>query len=136
MDLLFRDPIGDSGEPHWVDLRRVAVLILGKAEAKLSPGADVIEVPPSGKDDGDHRHQGLEEAMGTIFRRVALPGHSVCALAFDGGGSVKIATVKLQRQSFDTGEYQAYMTLIGEQLFGDAWSSTTGGDECPASPLE
>ena len=129
MDLLFRDPIGNSGEPHWVELRRVAVLILGKAEAKVSPGDDIIEVPPPGKEDNDHR-QGLYDshAMGMILRRFALPGHTVCALSFDGGRSVKMATVKLNDQSLATGEYLSYMTLISEELFGEALTSTTADD--------
>ena len=49
LSLLFPTPIGTSGEPHWIDIRRVALLVCGMPGAWLAGGEDVIVVPaPSG----------------------------------------------------------------------------------------
>ena len=48
MDVLFSEPIRDSGDPRGFGMRRIALLVLCKPGARFFPGEDVIEVPPRG----------------------------------------------------------------------------------------
>ena len=118
MDIVFSEPIRDSGEPRGVGMRRIALLVLCKPEARFFPGEDVIEVPPT--DDASGLRQKLGDAMGLILEQFARPKQTVCALSFNGNGSVNMSTVKLRSQSFGTGEYDPYMDLVAAQLFGEA----------------
>ena len=133
MDIVFSEPIGDSGEPRGVGMRRIALLVFCKPGARFFPGEDVIEVPP--REDASGLRQKLGDAMGLILEQFARPKRTVCALSFHGNGSVNMATVKLRSQSFGAGEYDPYMGLITGQLFGEAQISTTGGDQGPQSHL-
>ena len=134
MDIVFPEPIGDSGEPRVVGMRRIALLVLCKPGARFFPGEDVIEVPP--REDANGPRLKFGDAMGPILQQFARPRLNVCALSCHGNGTANMTTVKLRSQFFGTDEYGHYMGLIAGQLFGETQISTTGGDEGLESHLE
>ena len=93
LSLLFPNPIGNSGEPHWMGLRRVALLVCGKPGARLEGECDVIEVPAPGGDTAG-RPLELEDGMPLVVQRFASLGQVVCDPLLSGRNGVALAVVE------------------------------------------
>ena len=83
-DYRLPNPI-NSGPPHREVLRRMPLLISGKAEFRLRGGDDVIEVPLHESSDGGIRRNNQHEVgMALIMEWLTQPGGTVCdPLMFD-----------------------------------------------------
>ena len=90
--LLFPAPIAELGDPHYTEIRRVALLVLGKHAATLPPGGDVIEVPAP----ADVPEDGLMEITDGLPLLVArfANGGSVCIPNLSDNRGSAVAAVK------------------------------------------
>ena len=112
LSLLFPNPIANSGEPHWMGLRRVALLVCGK------PGAcDVIEVPTPGGDTAG-RPLEPEDGMPLVVQLFASQGQVVCDPLLSGRNGVALAVVETGCAFIGAGEDQSSIDLLWEQLNG------------------
>ena len=91
--LLFPAPIAESEDPHYLDIRRVALLILGKSGAKLREGDDVIEVSDHDTTTGKGR-LGLEDGIALVVSRFVSQGQVVCNPILNGLSEVAMAAVE------------------------------------------
>ena len=90
--LLFPTAVTTSGEPHWVDIRRVALLVLAKPSARLREGPDVIEVPfPEGDIPG--RPPCVEDGIALVVPRFAIEGQVVCLPDLQGMESAALRII-------------------------------------------
>ena len=113
--LLFPAPIAASGEPHRIDIRRVALLVCGKAGARLKRGEDVIEVPAPG---GGAASLPLElgDGMALVVRRFASQGQVVLDPMVHGRSGVVSAAVRGGCTFIGADEDQSRIDLVLEQL--------------------
>ena len=90
--LLFPAPVNDLGDPHYVKVRRAAVLVFGKHGAKVAAGDDVIEVPAKDGGVGEDGFMDLKEGLPLVVSRFALSRQKVCIPTLaDNGGAVLAA---------------------------------------------
>ena len=75
--LLFPAPIAELGDPHYTEIRRLALLVLGKHAATFPPGDDVIEVPAPADVPGDGLME-ITDGLPLIVSRFTSPGQVVC----------------------------------------------------------
>ena len=90
--LLFPAPIAELGDPHYTDIRRVALLVLGKHAATLPPGGDVIEVPAPADVPGDGLME-ITDGLPLLVARFANGG-SVCIPNLSDNRGSAVAAVK------------------------------------------
>ena len=91
--LFFPYPVATSGEPHWIDFRRVALLVCGKSGARLS-GEDVIEVPAHGP-LAEGRPLQLGDAMVLLVRRFVSERQVVCLPILQGNWSAVLEALEV-----------------------------------------
>ena len=91
--LFFPYPVATSGEPHWIDFRRVALLVCGKSGARLS-GEDVIEVPAHGP-LAEGRPLQLADAMVLLVRRFVSERQVVCLPILQGNWSAVLEALEV-----------------------------------------
>ena len=117
LSLLFPASIATSGEPHWIDIRRVALLLCGKAQAELKITQDVIEAPgPGGSGEADA--PALEDGLGLMVSLFASPGQVVCIPMLQGASSMVLAALKAGCTVIGADEDQSRIDLVLEQLRG------------------
>ena len=117
LSLLFPNPIGNSGEPHWMGLRRVALLVCGKAGARLEGECDVIEVPAPSGGTAD-RPLELEDGMPLVVQRFASLGQVVCDPLLSGRSGVALAVVETGCAFVGADEDQSSIDVLWEQVNG------------------
>ena len=117
LSLLFPSPIGNSGEPHWIDRRRVALLVCGRPRARLTVSEDVIEVPDPGIDGADGP-PGIENGLALLVQRFASHGQVVCAPMLQGSSGVVSAVLDLGCAFIGADDDQSHIDLILEELTG------------------
>lgn len=117
LSLLFPSPIGDSGEPHWIDRRRVALLVFGRPMARLTVSEDVIEVPYPGI-DGDGGPPGIEDGLALLLERFSSHGQVVCDPMIQGKTGVVSAALDLGCAFVGADEDQSLIDLVLERLTG------------------
>ena len=117
LSLLFPTPVATSGEPHWIDIRRVALLVCGKARAELKITQDVIEAPGPGA-SGEADVPALEDGLGLIMSLFASPGQVVCIPMLQGASSMVLAALKAGCTVIGADEDQSRIDLVLEQLRG------------------
>ena len=116
-NLLFPAPIATSGEPHWVEFRRVALLVYGKSRAVVSEGGDVIDVPAPGCDTTSGPTQ-LLEGVALVVRRFASQGLLVCDPMVNGRSGVALAALAAGCTFIGADEDRSRIDLVLEQLGG------------------
>ena len=117
LSLLFPAPVATSGEPHWIDIRRVALLVCGKAQAELKITQDVIETPgpvASGEADAP----ALEDGMGLKVNHFASRGQVVRIPMLQGACSMVLAALKAGCTVISADEDQSRIDLVLKQLRG------------------
>ena len=128
LSLLFPAPIATSGEPHWIDIRRVALLVSGKSQAELKITQDVIEAPgPVASGEADAL--AIEDGMELIVNRFASPGQVVCIPMLQGASSMVVAALKAGCTVIGADEDQSCIDLVLEQLRGAMLESQPSGQE-------
>ena len=91
--LLFPAPVAELGDPHYTDIRRVALLVFGKHTAKLPPGDDVIEVPASAHVPEDGPME-ITDGLPLVLSRFASPGQVVCIPTLSDNRGAVVAAVE------------------------------------------
>ena len=86
-DLLYQSPIGSTGEPHWLGIRRVPLLVYGRDGCRLGGGDDVIEVPAT-RGGSVNLEQMLADGTRLVVERFARPGAVVCDPMLGEGSGV------------------------------------------------
>ena len=90
--LLFPAPVAELGDPHYTDIRRVALLVFGKHAAALPPGDDVIEVPASAHAPEDGPME-ITDGLPLVLSRFASPGQVVCIPTLSDNRGAVVAAV-------------------------------------------
>ena len=90
--LLFPAPIAELGDPHYTEIRRLALLVFGKHAATLPPGDDVIEVPAPPDVPGDGLME-ITDGLPLLVARFANGG-SVCIPNLSDNRGSAVAAVK------------------------------------------
>lgn len=117
LSLLFPAPIATSGEPNWIDIRRVALLVCGKARAELKITQDVIEAPgPGASCEADA--PALEDGLGLMVNLFASQGQVVCIPTLQGASRMVAAAVKAGCRVIGADEDHSRIDLALEQLRG------------------
>ena len=103
--------------PHRVTLRRMPILVLGKAGFRLQDGDDVIEVPTGDGSDPEKQPKArLEAGMALIMKRLTRPGQTVCdPLMLDRSHSA-IAAWRTGRSFIGATDKEANLRLIRDRL--------------------
>ena len=117
LSLLFPSPIGNSGEPHWIGRRWVALLVCGRPKARLTVSEDVIEVPAPGI-DGDGGPPELEDGVALLVERFSSHGQVVCDPMLRGKSGVVSAALDLDCTFVGADDDQSRIDLVLEQLTG------------------
>ncbi len=91
--LIFPTPIAELGDPHYTDIRRLALLVFGKHAAALPPGDDVIEVPASADVPGDGPME-IRDGLPLVLSRFASPDQVVCIPTLSDNRGAVVAAVE------------------------------------------
>ena len=117
LSLLFPNPIGNSGEPHWMGLRRAALLVCGKPGTRLEGECDVIDVPTPGGDTAG-RPLELEDGMPLVVQWFASQSQVVCDPMLCGRSRVALAVLGAGCTFIGADEDQSSIDLLLEQVNG------------------
>ena len=91
--LLFDDPIANTGEPHYIELKSTPLLLFGKQGTRIEGGWDVLEVSSQREGTMDGL-QAIDNAAEQIVGRFASPGQVVCDPMLNGRSSIAVAAAK------------------------------------------
>ena len=124
--LLFPAPIAELGDPHYTDIRRVALLVLGKHAATLPPGGDVIEVPAPADVPGDGLME-ITDGLPLLVARFANGG-SVCIPNLSDNRGSAVAAVKSGCTVIAADEDQSVIDDVVREFSGLARDSSNDPD--------
>ena len=128
--LLFPTPVATSGDPHWISLRRVALLVCGKPGVRLSGAGDVIDVSaPSAGTEG--RTLELKDRMALVVRHFASPGQVVCDPMVGGRSDVASAAIRGGCTFIGADEDRSGIDGVVEQLASAVSNSPPPDQEVP-----
>ena len=94
--LLFDDPIANTGEPHYIELKTVPLLLFGKQGTRIERGDDVINVPslPEATKDVRDGSRSLDAAAELIVGRFASSDQVLCDPMLNGRIGIAVAAAK------------------------------------------
>ena len=92
--LLFPLPIGNLGSHHQTEIRRAALLVFGKPEARLPEGDDVIEVPAPAESTEDDDSMEIEDGLALVVDKFATEGERICIPTLEDNFKAVVAAVK------------------------------------------
>ena len=121
--LLFPAPVTELGDPHYTDIRRVALLVFGKHGATLPPGDDVIEVPPPARVPEDGLME-ITDGLPLVVSRFASPGQVVCIPTLSDNRSAVVAAVASGCNVIAADEDQSVLDDIIRELSKTARNSS------------
>ena len=124
--LLFPAPIAELGDPHYTDIRRLALLVLGKHAATLPPGGDVIEVPAPADVPGDGLME-ITDGLPLLVARFANGG-SVCIPNLSDNRGSAVAAVKSGCTVIAADEDQSVIDDVVREFSGLARDSSNDPD--------
>ena len=92
--LLFPTPISVLADPHYNEVRRLALFIFGKSGTTLPQGGDVIEVPAqAGRIPADGLID-IKDGLPLVVDQFAIPGQTVCIPTLNDSGSAVVAALE------------------------------------------
>ena len=124
--LLFPAPIAELGDPHYTDIRRLALLVFGKHAATLPPGGDVIEVPAPADVPGDGLME-ITDGLPLLVARFANGG-SVCIPNLSDNRGSAVAAVKSGCTVIAADEDQSVIDDVVREFSGLARDSSNDPD--------
>ena len=124
--LLFPAPIAELGDPHYTEIRRLALLVFGKHAATLPPGDDVIEVPAPPDVPGDGLME-ITDGLPLLVARFANGG-SVCIPNLSDNRGSAVAAVKSGCTVIAADEDQSVIDHFVREFSGLARDSSNDPD--------
>ncbi len=92
--MLFPVPIRELGDPHQTEIRRAALLVFGKPEARLPEGDDVIEIPAPGNSTDDDEYMDVADGLSLVVKKFATGRKKVLLPSLEHQGSAVVAALK------------------------------------------
>ena len=128
--LLFPTPVAASGDPNWIALRRVALLVCGKPGARLRGEGDIIDLSAPSAGTGD-RPPELKDGMAQVVRHFASSGQVVCDPMVGGRSAVASAAIGGGCTFIGADDDQSRIDRVVEQLAGTVSNSPPQHQEGP-----
>ena len=114
--LLFPAPVNELGDPHYVNIRRAAVLVFGKHHARVAPGDDVIEVPAHDGGVDEDGFMDVKDGLPLVVSRFASSGQKICIPALAENGSAVTAALEAGCTVIGADQYQSVIDDLVNQL--------------------